>query len=641
MVLGEKLGHGSHGEVYKGYWGVREVAAKKFHLSTEEASQGPVQREIDMLKRLSFRHIIQFYGTMDHNGALVIITDLAECGSLKHAILNNVIPAKDWKTNARLAKEIALGLAYIHSEEILHLDLKSDNVLLSRHMEVKLCDFGLAQVKATISSKSLEIPRGTVRWMAPELFRRKPLYSYKSDVYSLGMVMWELATHSTLPFKEHNENLTVSHLIANGERESLPDDTPPVYRSWVERFWDLTPENRPDAIEMVKKGLDEEETNGGPKPEVPQESAPVTTAARRIVEMDKTMVQEMDILSRSEDGSSGGVSGSVNSGRTLPIRKDEEKEFLRYLRQAMKGHVKAQNVVGLKFYYGRGVLQSDDEAFRWMTRAAKSGEAFAQTNLGSMFLNGRGVIQNDYTAVEWFEKSAKQGCAAGQRSLAMMLIAGRGVIRDERRAAKLLQEAAEQDDIEAAYQLGLLYDKGQGVSQCHVQAFEWFSRAAASNHVRAQNAVGWAYCFGQGVEQNDEQAVDWYSKSAAQHYKHALFNLAVMYELGLGVKRNEKEAMAHYRKAAHRKVADAILHIRWLFHPDRRGKLPKSDAEMSDLYFEEAKKGHAAAQFSLGVLLEKGRYLRENRELAFKWYGLAAGQSHACATLRQGALQPS
>ncbi|KAG0261029.1 hypothetical protein DFQ27_003171 [Actinomortierella ambigua] len=585
-----------------------------------------------MLERLSYRHIIQFYGTTNHEGSLAIVTDLAERGSLKHAILNDTIPAKDWSTNARLAQEIARGLAYIHSEGILHLDLKSDNVLLSRHMEVK----------AAISSRSSEMPKGTVRWMAPELFERRPLYSFKSDVYSLGMVLWELAAHCTLPFKDHLNNTSVSLIIGRGEREILPDDTPPMYRRWVERCWDLNPQNRPDSRDLALEGIECEVGDEKQGLAVSVEAANLAVTANATKGTGMTAVAQQAIVSdvTSGAGGSGSSEGRV-SDRTLPVAKDEEKEFARYLREAMEGNASSQNVVGCMYLRGRGTMASREEAYRWFSEAAKGGNASGQYSLGSMYKTGLGVLQSEYKAVEWFQKSADQGCAEGQRALAKMLSKGRGVVRDKSKAAQLFQEAAKQGDLEAAFQLGQMYERGNGVKQGYTQAFTWYKKAAAKNDSRAQNALGWAFCFGQGAQQNDAKALEWYGKSAAKDHGPALFNLGLMYELGLGVAQSDDEALIRYHKAFDHGILDAKLHIDWLTRPNRSASSLSGATELFKLYFKEASNGYAASQYGLGVIIELGRGISVDRKIASKWHNEAAAQGHYCAGLRKIALAQS
>ncbi|KAF9972425.1 hypothetical protein BGZ73_004446, partial [Actinomortierella ambigua] len=131
--------------------------------------------------------------------------DYAEGGSLKRAIDGGRIT--DWTDKKRIAQEIVRGLAYIHHEGVIHRDLKSMNILFTRHMEVKLCDFGLATLKVRSAS------------LTPTL-------------------------------KEQPNNEMVIRHVEAGRREELPENTPDDYRKWIERCWDHDPLMRPEASEM-------------------------------------------------------------------------------------------------------------------------------------------------------------------------------------------------------------------------------------------------------------------------------------------------------------------------------------------------------------------------------------------------------
>ncbi|KAF9977565.1 hypothetical protein BGZ73_005694 [Actinomortierella ambigua] len=260
LSVGTRIGSGAYGRVYHAYWQGRKVAIKQFSMTHAVASRvSTIQQEIRLLESLRDKHIIQFYGTTEHEGELVLVMEYADGGSLEGAIEGGQL---DWPTKTRIAQEIVRGLAFIHHMDVLHRDLKSMNVLLTRHMEVKLCDFGLATVKSRSISKSTSSAKGTLRWMAPELFAARPKYSTKSDMFALGTVMWELAADCTTPFHEQLDSMMVVTLVRSGEREELPDDTPQDYRQWVERCWDQDPNKRPEASEMVVKD-DEPPRSGG------------------------------------------------------------------------------------------------------------------------------------------------------------------------------------------------------------------------------------------------------------------------------------------------------------------------------------------------------------------------------------------
>ncbi|KAI8600657.1 kinase-like domain-containing protein, partial [Dissophora ornata] len=146
-----------------------------------------VIQEVNIVSRLAYKHIIQCYGVVTTANTVFIVTDYAEGGNLKDAISR-----LDWEDKKRIIVEVALGLDYLHSQEIVHGDIKTANILLTGHDEVKLCGFGSAMFLASATCTSSSVRVGTLRFMALESMRASPSYSFMSDVYALGVVMREL-----------------------------------------------------------------------------------------------------------------------------------------------------------------------------------------------------------------------------------------------------------------------------------------------------------------------------------------------------------------------------------------------------------------------------------------------------------------
>ncbi|KAG0252453.1 hypothetical protein DFQ27_008070 [Actinomortierella ambigua] len=436
LIVDSFIGGGAYGQVHCAQWEGRKVAVKKFLMAQDEVRQAAIQHEINILQCLADRHIIQFYGTTYHEGQLVLIMDYAEGGSLHRAIEARLIA--DWPMKTRIAQEVVRGLAYIHQKDILHRDLKSMNVLLTRHMEVKLCDFGLATVKVRSASKSTSSAKGTTRWMAPELFTARPKYSTKSDMFALGVVMWELAADCTVPFREQIDNYTVIGLVKNGEREELPGETPLDYRRWVKRCWDQDPAKRPEASEMVTKydkldygvGLSDRECGSD--------------------------------LSLTMTGMTIASSGGEGAKRPNSDTGQSYEEISVLLTKANAGDTTAQVALAVYYEKGIGVEKSKMEAFKWYLRAAASGSTKAQFKTGSCFKYGCGTVRNHAVAAYWLQQAAEGGCPLAQSELGWMYQNGLGVELDHNQALLWYHKSAEQGDLCAQNSLGLMYQKRSG-----------------------------------------------------------------------------------------------------------------------------------------------------------------------------------
>ncbi|KAG0265368.1 hypothetical protein BGZ95_003331, partial [Linnemannia exigua] len=408
LVLGTILGSGTYGPVYEARWDHQQCAAKTLCLTQSDLHEQTIQREIEALQKLRHRHIIQFHRTYEQDDTIYLIMELAERGTLAKAITKDGL--LDWPTKARIAHEIARGLDYIHQESVLHRDLKSANVLLTGNMEVKLANFGLVKVRSTVNSSTSMSSAvggltGNIRWIAPELFD-SPVYSTKSDVYAMGVVMWEMAANCTRPYKNQDNEWQISMRVKDGHRETLPDDTPAEYREWVERCWDQDINQRPDASEVIL--VQEEQEENGDEDDDNAVSISLTFNNDGI-----NLVNKQSKLSIGESHS--GTAAAASGGGRLPQMDDEAVRC--YHMAAEQGQAAAQSKLGWMYEQGHGVEQSDVDAVKWYTKAAEQGHAAAQSSIGVMYRQGYGVEQSDVEAAMWFTKAAEQGHAAAQSNI--------------------------------------------------------------------------------------------------------------------------------------------------------------------------------------------------------------------------------
>jgi serine/threonine protein kinase len=139
---------------------------------------------------------VQFVAACKKPPVFCIITEYLAGGSLRKFLHQQEPHSVPLNLVLKLALDIAHGMQYLHSQGILHRDLKSENLLLGEDMSVKVADFGISCLESQCgSSKGFT---GTYRWMAPEMIKEKH-HTKKVDVYSFGIVLWELLTALT-PF---------------------------------------------------------------------------------------------------------------------------------------------------------------------------------------------------------------------------------------------------------------------------------------------------------------------------------------------------------------------------------------------------------------------------------------------------------
>ncbi|KAG1330248.1 putative Serine/threonine-protein kinase HT1 [Cocos nucifera] len=179
---------------------------------------------------------------------LFVITEYLPGGSLRaflHKLEHKSLPLQQLISTAL---DIARGMEYIHSQGVIHRDLKPENILFDEDLCVKIADFGIACEEAYCDALA-EDP-GTFRWMAPEMIKHKH-YGRKVDVYSFGLVLWEMLT-GRIPYEDMTPIQAAFAVVDKKLRPIIPPDCPAALRALIEHCWALHPDKRLEFWQIVK-----------------------------------------------------------------------------------------------------------------------------------------------------------------------------------------------------------------------------------------------------------------------------------------------------------------------------------------------------------------------------------------------------
>ncbi|KAK9800808.1 hypothetical protein WJX73_008831 [Symbiochloris irregularis] len=236
-----RLGKGGFGEVYKALIrGVQPVALKLFTEKDAGDQVTAIQlRELQMLKDCHSAYVVQFLGALLFDGHIAIVTELMAGGDLFTAMHGGVVSA--WNDRAlQIAIDVAMGLDDLHSRSIVHLDLKSLNILLCPSLRAKIADVGQSRMLTRKYVSNLS-STGTWNWTAPEVLLSPLRVNTAADMFSFGVVLLELATGED-PLR--------------GQYHNILEAAPAVIQPLIEACMDCEPANRPTANQAAKQLLE-------------------------------------------------------------------------------------------------------------------------------------------------------------------------------------------------------------------------------------------------------------------------------------------------------------------------------------------------------------------------------------------------
>ena len=258
--IGRLIGKGSYGCVYEAVLPTGVITAVKIidvgSLEDAESDLRTLRNEISLLQRLQHKNIVRLEGYVEdmEAGRICIFMEHVMGGNLRSFIKKFTQLSLD--VIRAWLRQIVEGVQYLHENNIVHRDLKGENILVGTNGVIKLADFGCSRSIETLCNKShgCRSMVGTPYWMAPEVIKEDSGgYGAKADIWSVGCTLVEMLTGKP-PWPEFSSMWSAVYHIANsaGLPSQMPSDLDPQVTDFLSLCFERDPMRRPSAAELLQ-----------------------------------------------------------------------------------------------------------------------------------------------------------------------------------------------------------------------------------------------------------------------------------------------------------------------------------------------------------------------------------------------------
>lgn len=252
LRIEKKLGEGAFGEVFlaeytNGSEKIR-VAVKTMRQEASRDARLKFMKEARLMRRYEHKHVVGIFGVAVHEHPLMIVMEFCPGGSLLSYLKKNK-GSTPLATKLRFVTEAAEGMNYLHKQKCIHRDIAARNVLLTEKYRVKISDFGMSSDRLAVQDDKLE--KVPIKWLAPETMQEK-IYSDKTDIWSFGVLMWEVYADGSDPYPGLTNLQTRAKIIVNDYRMEMPKDTPHNVAKAIRACWARKPEDRPEFSKIIR-----------------------------------------------------------------------------------------------------------------------------------------------------------------------------------------------------------------------------------------------------------------------------------------------------------------------------------------------------------------------------------------------------
>jgi serine/threonine protein kinase len=257
ITIGESLGKGTFGQVYTGtYLGTNVAVKELFSNKLTDAIVVEFHQECNVMKDIRHPNIVLFMGSSFDSPKLYMIMELCELGSVMNLYMN-IPKISEFDVHMGKVLDLASGIAmggnylHCHNPQIIHRDLKSENVLVDSNFVPKITDFGQSKFSEASDAARAMTACGSPLWTAPEVIRGEP-YDSSADIFSFSIILYELLSWKN-PYIGQPAHAIMMKVAAQGYRMEIEEEWDDFYKELLVECWHAEPSKRPSFRQIVDR----------------------------------------------------------------------------------------------------------------------------------------------------------------------------------------------------------------------------------------------------------------------------------------------------------------------------------------------------------------------------------------------------
>lgn len=674
-----KIKAGGMGVVFEGRrtWGRHEPVAIKFlleNLRDDTRIRQRFLREAEILETLHHSAIVRILGLDTERDAFIM--EFVEGPTLADYLTHHPRAFHDPQKAVAFFTQILAAFDYAHHttvemggkklQGVIHRDIKPGNIIIQPNDAPKILDFGISRVASfgsTLTDPNLQM--GSIAYMSPEQIIDPANVDWRSDIYALGVNLWELFVGQS-PYPKVTSFEKAVEVQNNIRREALEPLT--------EVIGDLSPETQAflRRIQPIIARATAKDANNR------YQSCSEMSAALQAVllpepEMSANVILPAGVAPPADIAAPAASNAPMPAIDMSAFETDDPEEPHTIFQRIPATHslsdplppapaapepVPAAPVIdttnpGLsipRFVPAPAAINETSPGIRLPIPplpAALPAQPIDVTQPGTTRLTAAQLAQPNTENRSPQPRIPKLLPLAKRYQRAILIYGAIGIVTliavgvfwsrlatntqaadDNSQKAAVTEKALRQKTFaDSCYQVGQNFYSGQnGTAQDYKKAAEWYGRAAKSGSANGQNDLGYMYQLGLGVSQNDTIAALWYRRAAEQGEADAQNSLGNMYAGGFGVKQDYEQAAQWYQKATDQSNAKGQNNLGTMYYLGNGVSVDKAMA--ATLYRKAADQGNKEAQYNIGLMYETGEGVEQNISKAIQWYRLAAKQGY-------------